>query len=87
GITIQGSGLKTFSTETRSDGSYTLSFKNTPLGTYSVCATLPAGYRSSASCETVVVKLSEQYVKTLELIVNGNSAFHGTSIIFYADRQ
>lgn len=87
GITLQVSGPKTLSTETGSDGTYTLSFQNAPLGTYNVCFTLPAGYRSNASCESVLVKLSEQYVKTLELIVNGNSALHGTGILFLADRQ
>ncbi len=87
GITVQGSGPKTFSTETGSNGYYTLSFKNTPLGIYNVCITLPAGYRSSATCESVLVKLSEKYVNTLELIVNGNSALHGTAIRFSANRQ
>lgn len=83
-IAMRAVGPKTVTTQTRSDGSYTLSFTNAPLGTYDVCVTLPSGYTMNppSGCETVIVRLSEQYVKTLELINNGHSALHGTAIGF-----
>jgi hypothetical protein len=89
GIVLRAVGPKTVTAQTRTDGSYTLSFVNAPVGTYDVCVTLPSGYTMNppSGCETVIVRLSEQYVKTLELINNGHAALHETGIAFSILRQ
>lgn len=88
-IVLVATGHITLTTQTQADGSYALSFTGAPLGTYDVCVTLPPGYTMNppSGCESVIVRPSEQYVKTLELINNGNSALHGTFILFHILRQ
>lgn len=89
GIVLRASGPKSFTTQTRADGFYALSFTAAPLGTYDVCFTIPPGYRTNppSGCASMIVKLSEKYVKTLELMVDGNSALHWTAINFHILRQ
>jgi len=89
GIVIRGTGPKTVTTQKKSNGSYTLSFINAPVGTYDVCVAVPSGYRinPTSGCESVTVRLSEKYDKTLELTVNGNVALHWTAINFNLMRE
>lgn len=89
GVVMRATGPKTFTTQTQNNGLYTLSFTAAPLGTYDVCVTLPPGYTMNppSGCETVTVRLSEEYDKTLELENNGHKALHGTGLHFTLLRQ
>lgn len=93
GITIRTTGPKAVTSQTQSNGSYTLSFTNAPVGTYDVCVTIPYGYRINppSGCEIVVVRLLHQGISpndaTLEFENNGNTALNGTAINFNLLRQ
>ncbi|MEK7657971.1 MAG: hypothetical protein AAB366_02150 [Patescibacteria group bacterium] len=84
GVVIRAIGPKTVTTQTRTDGSYTLSFTNTPLGTYDVCITPPSGYttnplsisNSESGCDNVVVRLRND--TTLDFFYGGGRASHAT---------
>lgn len=89
GIVLRASGPKSFTTQTRTDGFYTLSFTGAPLGTYDVCVALPPGYTMNpqSGCTSVIVRLSEEYDRTLELINEGHLALHFTVVHFNILRQ
>ena len=71
GVVIRAIGPKTVTTQTRSDGYYTLSFTNTPVGTYDVCITPPSGYTANppSGCENVVIRLSARNDTTLDFFL------------------
>lgn len=93
GIAIRATGPKTVTAQTQSNGLYTLSFTNAPVGTYDVCVTIPYGYRMNppSGCEIVVVRLLHQGISpndvTLEFENNGHTALNGTAINFVLLRQ
>jgi len=78
GVVIRAIGPKTVTTQTRTDGSYTLSFANAPVGTYDVCVTPPSGYTANppSGCENVVVRLRND--TTLDFFYGGGRASHAT---------
>ena len=80
GVVIRAIGPKTVTTQTRSDGYYTLSFTNTPVGTYDVCITPPSGYTANppSGCENVVIRLSARNDTTLDFFYGGGRASHAT---------
>jgi hypothetical protein len=85
GAALRATGPKTVTAQTRSNGAYTLSFINAPLGTYEVCVTPPSGYRlgaSSSGCEQVIVRQSKDYPELLELETDGRTAFKSQVVNF-----
>lgn len=85
GATIRVTGPKTLTTQTRSNGAYTISFINAPLGTYEVCVTPPSGYRMStpsSGCGQVIVRQSKEYPELPLLETDGRTALKGAAVKF-----
>jgi hypothetical protein len=89
-VTVRAVGTKTFTAQTGSNGIYTISLTNVPLGTYEVCATPPLGYRMSApssGCKQVIARQSKAYPELVELETDGNIALKGAVVSFHLLRN
>ncbi|MDO8483282.1 MAG: DUF5667 domain-containing protein [bacterium] len=85
-ITVSVTGPLAFSTQTQSNGIFTLTFRSAPVGNYKVCVTLPSGYTAPSAgdppCEEVLVETVPDERK-LVFTNKGNKAYYtGTGFNF-----
>ncbi|OGZ06155.1 MAG: hypothetical protein A3C93_01350 [Candidatus Lloydbacteria bacterium RIFCSPHIGHO2_02_FULL_54_17] len=90
-ITVSVTGPLAFSTQTQSNGIFTLTFRGAPVGNYKVCVTLPSGYTAPSAgdppCEEVLVETVPDE-RMLVFTNKGNKAyFTGTGFNFSAIRK
>lgn len=91
GVTVSVTGPLAFSTQTQSNGTFVLTFRNAPIGNYRVCVTLPSGLTAPSAgdppCEEVAVELIADE-RMLVFTNKGNKAYYtGTGFNFYAIRK
>lgn len=91
GVTVSVSGPRMLSTQTQSNGQFTLSLYNAPVGTYTTCITPPNGFTFPSAgdppCEEVTVELLTDGT-TLVFTYEGNKAYYtGTQFNFYGIRK
>lgn len=90
-ITVSVTGPLAFSTQTQSNGIFTLTFRSAPIGNYKVCVTLPSGYTAPSAgdppCEEVLVETVPDERK-LVFTNKGNKAYYtGTGFNFSVIRK